>query len=382
MTTDFAGLPDGALEDLLADLIRHESPDPPGREIEIARFVHGELERYGIEAELDEFAPGRANVLGRVRGAGRKPALVFSAHMDTMPPGTGEWTHGPYSGAIADGRIYGRGACDMKSGLAAMISAAVAARAEAGRLAGDVILAFTGGESSNCLGAKVLVEKGQLRDAGAILVSEPSTLTPLVAEKGALWLRLTARGRAGHTSGGAVDGNAILRMLPTVAAIGHLPILQGAHPLLGGASVGIGRIEGGTAVNLTPDLCHADIDIRFLPGHDPDAIEAAVAAANDGIEVERLDLKPAVETPADHPFVAACMDACRAVLGDDAAETPGGVGYFSDSSVLVPALGIPRVIVGPGTLGMSGAHDEYCELASLHAAARIFHRVARDWLAA
>ena len=375
-TPEAAPIADNDLVNLLAELVRCESPDPPGREIEIAECIRERLEGHGIEAVLDEFAPGRANLLGRVEGTGERPALVFSAHMDTMPPGTQPWRHGPYSGTVEEGRMYGRGTCDMKSGLAAMIAAAVALKDAPEPLEGDLVLAFSGGESSNCLGAKVFAKNGALDGAGALLVGEPSSLKVLTAEKGALWLRVTAHGRSGHASGGPGDeANAILKLVSHLDRLRNLPVLAGEHPLLGSASVGVGRIDGGTAVNMTPDRCDAEIDVRFLPDQDPDAIERAMAeVAGNNLEIERIDCKPAVETPVDHPFVATCLDACAGELG--AADGPYGVSYFSDSSVLVPAFGLPRVIVGPGELGLSGAHDEYCEIEKLHAAARIFQRIA------
>lgn len=381
-TPEAAPIADDDLVNLLAELVRCESPDPPGHEIEIAEFIRERLEGYGIETVLDEFAPGRANLLGRVKGTGERPALVFSAHMDTMPPGTQPWRHGPYSGTVEEGRMYGRGTCDMKSGLAAMIAAAVALKDAREPLGGDLILAFSGGESSNCLGAKVFAENGALDGAGALLVSEPSSLKVVTAEQGALWLRVTARGHSGHASGRAGDdANAILKLISHLDGLRDLAVLHGEHPLLGTGSVSVGRIDGGTAVNMTPDRCHAELDVRFLPHHDPDAIECAMAqVVGHDLEIERLDCKPAVETPVDHPFVTTCLDACALELG--AAEGPYGVSYFSDSSVLVPAFGLPRVIVGPGELGLSGAHDEYCEIEKLHAAAKIFQTIANHTLSA
>ena len=125
------GMPETS--DLLARLIGIETCDPPGGEMEIARFVYeGYLGDLGIEADLDEFQPGRANVSGPVKGDGNRPGLIFSAHFDTVPPGAQPWSHGPFAAEIDDGRLYGRGASDMKSGMAAMISAAVAAQAASG----------------------------------------------------------------------------------------------------------------------------------------------------------------------------------------------------------------------------------------------------------
>jgi len=135
--------------ELLARLIGIETCDPPGGEIEIARLVHGYLRDRGIAAELDEFAPGRANVIGRLTGDGSRAGLIFSAHFDTVPVGAQPWRHDPFKAEVEDGRLYGRGASDMKSGMAAMISAAVSLKTSGARLGGDLILAFSAGESSN-----------------------------------------------------------------------------------------------------------------------------------------------------------------------------------------------------------------------------------------
>ena len=132
---------------LLRQLVRCDSCDPPGREIEIATLVHERLVEAGLESELDEFQPGRANVLARLRGAGAAvPALVFSAHFDTMPPGTRPWRHPPFAAEVEGGRLYGRGAADMKGGMAAMVAAACRLVGERERLAGDLVLAFSAGE--------------------------------------------------------------------------------------------------------------------------------------------------------------------------------------------------------------------------------------------
>ena len=367
---------------LTAALIRAESPDPPGDETRVAATLDRELRRLGFAVETEEFAPGRFNVLARVRGRGERPALVFSAHTDTLPAGNGAWTSPPFAGEVRDGRIWGRGACDMKSGIAAMVSAAVAiARADT-PLAGDLVLAFTGGESSSCLGARRLVETRALEGAGWILVSEPSSLDVITTEKCAFWLRATATGVAGHLSGSGEAGkggrSAIVAMLEFLRRLPEV-VPAGEHPLLGGATVNIGTISGGTAINLVPDLCVAGIDFRLLPAHDPDTVEAAVRAlAGATIAIERIDLKPAVETPLDDPFVAACLAETAAHRG--VAVAPRGVAYFSDACVLSPAFDLPMVIIGPGDFGGSGALDESCSVAALHDAAVIYERIARRML--
>lgn len=366
--------------ELLAQLVRLDTCDPPGREIEIADFVRDRLASAGIAADVDAFAPGRANLLARVPGRGNRPALVFSAHFDTMPPGAQPWTHDPFAGVIEKERLYGRGAADMKSGMAAMIVAAERV-AKTGPLGGDLLLAFSAGESSNCLGARRFVETRALEGAGALLVSEPSSMEVLLAESGALWLRLVADGRAGHPSGndGTVGGgaNAVERMADAVVALRSFRFDVPDHPLLGRPTVNVGTMSGGTVVNLTPDRCEAAIDCRLLPAQDPTDVERALSRhLGADVRIERIDFKPAVETAADHPFARACLKA----VGEGA--RPRGASYYSDATVLTPAFDLPMVIIGPGELGMSGMTDEYCDLARLERAVDVYEAIAQDWLGA
>ena len=371
--------------ELLTRLIAIDTCDPPGGEMEIASLVHGYLREHGLASELDVFLPGRANVVSRLRGDGSQPGLIFSAHFDTVPPGAQPWKHGPFSAHKENGRLYGRGATDMKSGMAAMITAAVNLAQQDITLGGDLILAFSAGESSNCLGAKRMVENGDLEGAGYFLVSEPTSLGMLIAEKGALWLRLVAHGKGGHASAseGASTGSqsAITRMIHALSGLETFDFGVADHALLGAPSVAVGTIHGGTVVNLTPDRCQAEIDLRLLPGQEPQAVIDALALhLGDDIEIEQIDFKPPVETAVDHPFVTACIEACARVTGDP--PVPGGVSYYSDATVICPALDLPMVILGPGELGMSGQTDEYVEIEKLERAVPIFEQVARTMLVA
>jgi succinyl-diaminopimelate desuccinylase len=268
----------------------------------------------------------------------------------------------------------------MKSGLVAMVSAAVALKDVP--LQGDLILAFTGGESSACLGARRLVETGALQGAGAILVSEPTTLRVATAEKAALWLRITAHGVAGHLSGDSSNGtggrSAILAMLSFLHRVpSALP--HDRHPLLGAVTSNVGRITGGTAINLMPDRCVAELDLRLLPHHHADDVQSRLEdMAGDGFTFERIDLKPAVDTPPNHPFAALCLAEAAAVTG--LPPDPVGVTYFSDAAVLCPAFDLPMAIMGPGTLGGSGGINESVAVADVMTAARVYARIAKGWL--
>jgi succinyl-diaminopimelate desuccinylase len=367
------------LEALLAGLVRHRSPDPPGDERAVATYLAAEMEALGFDVERDEFLPGRINLLARLKGTGERKALVFSAHMDTMPVGDAAWRHPPFAAEIEGGRLYGRGAADMKSGLAAMVVAAAKLKHSGVRLAGDVVLAFSAGESTGCIGAKRMVERGLLSDAGWLLVSEPTSLRVLTAETGALWLRAVATGATGHASGGGGD-NAIRKLLDFLGRLDGLQLAERPHPLLGMPSLAVNGLTAGTAPNITPDRASATLDIRTLPGMKTEDVIAALRHLGGGIDFEVIDAKPPVETDADDPFVATALAATRRVTGTEV--QPGGVHYFSDSNVLVPALGIPRVIVGPGELGMSGAENEWVALDAVAKAAEIYAEIAMGLLSA
>ena len=371
-----------SVTELLQTLVRMDTRDPPGREIDIARIVHDRLRKAGLESVLDEFTPGRANVVARLGGRGERPSLVFSAHFDTVPLGREEWAHDPFGAEVIDGALHGRGAADMKGGMAAMIVAAESLAAETAALAGDLVLAFTAGESSNCLGAVELSRSRALEGAGALLVSEPTSMEVLLAEKGALWLRLTAHGSSGHPSAGeGTRGSAIERMADVLCDLRSLTFHDCSHPLLGLPTVSAGRIEGGTVVNLTPDRCEVDIDVRTLPGMVSDVVEKHILDhVGHDLELERLDHKPAIETAGDHPFARLCLDVVSAERGAPA--EPGGASYYSDATILAPAFDLPMVIIGPGRLGMSGRTDEYVMVSDVERAVELYRRIALAWLQA
>ncbi|RWX81442.1 M20 family peptidase [Neorhizobium lilium] len=362
----------------LQKLVAIDSCDPPGGELDIAKLVHQQLLDVGIESELEEFLPGRANVLGRIRGTGEKGAFVLSAHMDTVPVGTVRWLRGPFSGEIADGRLYGRGSSDMKGALVAMIAAAGMLAKQRHALKGDVILAFTAGESSNLLGARRFVERGLKNEIGAFLCGEPSDLDIVIVEKAALWLRATATGRLGHVSGDA-GINAIDTINDFLAKLTTLDLNCTPHPLLDGPTVRVGRIEGGSAVNLTPDRCIADLDIRLPPSADHRAVIRMVEeVAPEHVSLDVLDFKPAVESLPGDPFVALCSKVCARHLQ----RTPKikGVSYYSDGTALLGGLNVPFAIVGPGELGLSGQPNESVSLDNVLKAVGIYADIAAAWL--
>jgi len=241
-----------------------------------------------------------------------------------------------------------------------------------------VILAFTAGESANCLGARHLVKQGFQKEIGAFLCGEPSTLDLIVVEKAILWLEAEARGEMGHVSG-ARGVNAIEVMADAIHALRGLVLDLPGHPLLSPPSVSVGRIQGGTAVNVTPDRCTAEIDVRFGPGIDPAAAISQIAAVlPPRVSLRVTDFKPAVEERPDSPFIATCAAAVTARTGRMPAIR--GVSYYSDGAILLDGITIPFAIIGPGDLGMSGQPDETASADAIRACTEIYVKIAEDLL--
>jgi succinyl-diaminopimelate desuccinylase len=362
----------------LSRLVQVPSCDPPGGELAVARIVHEALLGLGVESTLDEFLPGRANVLGRIRGAGRRKAFVYSSHMDTMPPGNEGWTRDPFSGAIEGGRVYGRGTTDMKSALAAMVAAAGEIVKAGKSLEGDLVLAFTAGESHNLLGARRFAEQGLKEEIGAFLCGEPSNLDVIIVEKAVIWAKLVARGRMGHVSG---DGgfNAIGEMMKCLDRLKSFSLNLPPHPLLEAPTLSVNRINGGTANNATPELCETIVDIRVPPGVGVDEILRHLREhVGPTIGVELIEFKPAIEEKPSSPFVALCADKCRAVTGRE--PKIQGVSYYSDGAILMDGVEAPFAIVGPGDLGGSGTPNESVSVANLQKAVLIYRDIAEAWL--
>lgn len=362
----------------LQHLIRIPSADPPGGELDVAKLVHSQMQALKIPSELDEFQPGRANVIGRITGQGSKPPLVFSAHLDTVPAGDQPWDFDPFAGDIQDGHIRGRGASDMKSAVAAFIAAADILNRRPQRLAGDIVLAFTAGESADCLGARRLKEQGFQSEIGAFLCGEPSSLDVIVTEKAILWLEAIAIGKIGHVSGQA-GVNAIELMTEFISRLRGIQLDVAPHPLLSEPTVNVGQISGGTAIAVTPARCRATIDVRFGPLGDPDDVTRQIrTVAPEGVLINRIDFKAAVDEPADSEFVKICSTAVRSTTGRKPQIL--GVSYYSDGAILMEGLNVPFAIVGPGTLGMSGQLNETIPVGEVEKATQIYVRIAQDWL--
>jgi succinyl-diaminopimelate desuccinylase len=376
-----AAVKEDSVVQLLQRVIQIESTNPPGNELDLARWLADYFAQAGIQTELLTYEGKRANLVARLRGNGHRPALIFSAHMDTVPAGEVPWMFPPFSGTLHEGKIYGRGAADMKGGLAAMTEAAVILARSGISLGGDLIIAFTYDETHGLQGAKRMVEGGHLDGAGAVLVSEPSTLDVLIAEKGALWLRCKATGKTAHTSMPHLGQNAILEMARFLRRLEtSLDLSAAPHALLSPPTFTVGTVKGGVTINVIPDSCEAEVDIRLVPGMDHDKVVEQVRKMGQGrVEVDVIDWKLPVETDPSADIVDMSLKAVEEVTG--LPRQAKGVSYYTDGSVLANSLEIPMVIIGPADTGMTHQPNEHVEVARLVQAVKTYLLIAVRYLA-
>jgi succinyl-diaminopimelate desuccinylase len=359
---------------LLQKLIQTVTTNPPAEEATLATWVGDYLRKFGLEVEILPFEGKRANVLARIKGSGSKPALIFSAHFDTVPAGENPWKFDPFSATVHDRKVYGRGAADMKGGMAAMLKAAAILSEEKVNLKGDLLLVLTSGETSDCVGAKRLIQEQRIRNVGEMVVSEPTGLNVYVAEKGALWIQASTHGKVAHGSMPAHGENAILKMAKFLVKLESYRI-QGSHPLLGTPSISVNLIKGGVAINVIPDKCEIELDIRLLPDQTPEQIlETLRQIGGSDVEFKLIDFKKPVVTEISNPFVKTAADAVADVTGHK--PRISGVSYYTDGYVLANALKIPMVIIGPAETHMTHQQDEYVEIDRLVDAVKIFILIA------
>jgi acetylornithine deacetylase len=362
------------LEELTAELVRIDSvnpdlvPDGAGEE-EIARFVASWLENAGLEVETEEVAPGRFNVVGIARGTGGGRSLLLNAHMDTVGVAGME---GPFEPRSEDGRLYGRGAYDMKASLAAiMLAGAEAVRAG---LRGDVIVTAVCDEEVGSVGSEAVA--GRYR-ADAAIVSEPTEEGLAVAHRGFAWFEVETAGRAAHGSRPDLGEDAIVRMghvLMRLEALDAALRERPAHQLLRWGSAHASLIEGGTELSTYPDRCLLRGERRTLPGETQTDVErearellgdlegsARVTFFREPFEVEESE--EIVSLVSRHAGVSEVI----------------GVAYWADSA-LFAAAGIPTVVFGPKGEGAHAA-VEWVDVASAQRCAEIYTSVAAEFCA-
>jgi succinyl-diaminopimelate desuccinylase len=372
-----ARIDDAEALDLLRQLVRTPSANPPGAEARVAEVLAGFLEARGFECRLHEIEPGRANLTAGFDTGYPGPTLMLNGHLDTMPAGPG-WTTDPFDPVVRDGHLFGLGAADQKSGLAAMAVAATAVRGTKLPIRGRLFLTGVVDEEGSGLGARRLVEQGLHADCA--IITEPTELGLVRVSNGQVNLELLVRGKSAHGSTPESGKNAIEAAARVIVALGEQArrLRARVHPLIGPTTLNVGTIQGGLVTSIVPAECRVTVDRRVIPG---DSIDGAVAdldelleqlrALDPTLEIERRVMMavPPVEVPEELPLCRIIRDTTARILGKDLGYS--GLRGSTDAATFQSA-GIPTLIFGPGSLSKA-AHraNESVPLAELHAAARI-----------
>src|SRR5258708_4635200 len=252
---------------LTKSLLRFDTINPPGRERDCAHMAGDLLRDWGYSVEYFEYQEGRTSVVARAGGSERKAPLCLTGHLDVVPLGSRKWTKDPFNGETAGDRLYGRGASDMKAGVAAIL---LAAKNTLKDLAGTpgVVIVLTAAEEGGCIGSKHLAQTALLGRAGAMIVGEPTSNYPLVGHKGSLKFHARFRGVSAHGSMPELGDNAIYKAAAAVAKLEEFDFRAKPHPIMGKPTLNVGTFSGGQGVNMVPDTASVGVDIRTVPGVD------------------------------------------------------------------------------------------------------------------
>jgi acetylornithine deacetylase len=378
---------------LLRDLIAIPSVNPmrQGVDAPVERGVADRLEAVfrseGIDCERQQVSGGRENFIAVVQPSGGRAGdgLMLNSHMDTVP--AENMAIDPFDPVLRDGRVYGRGACDAKGPIAAMVAAVVAHAHRPDRPA-PVVFAATADEEFSFSGAWRLIER-EWPVSGSV-VGEPTRLASVVAHKGLARWRLRVTGRSAHGATPHLGRSAIYdgaRVALALESYASALSERAPHPLLGPPTLNVGRVAGGQAVNVVPDLCELEVERRLLPGEDGRAAVRECEAwvrerAGEGIEVvadEPYLVDPALDTPSGARVALALAEARRVELGDPG--TVEGAHYGTDASKLAHA-GIEAVVCGPGDIAQAHTRDEFIEVGQLELGVRLYQRLLGRWPAA
>jgi acetylornithine deacetylase len=365
----------------LRELIRINSVNPAYQggvsESGVAGYIRRFFEVRGIEISEQDVFPGRPNILARVPGREPSQRVVFEAHMDTA--GITGMDIPPFEPRVADGRVYGRGACDTKAGLAAMMHAVARVAADPAKARCEIVLAATADEEYSYRGVVKLCEG--LRSEAAV-VAEPTSLRLVIATKGCVRFRILVRGKAAHSSKPHLGVNAVAHMARLIVALEEdaKKLRAAIHPLLGTATFNIGTVRGGTQVNIVPDACAIEIDRRLLPGEEPLEVWERYGRVIDECRVVLPELEATLEAPMLQDLPLETAPSLRvAQIGSEVlaslgmAAEPVGVPYGSDASKLARA-GVPSVVFGPGSIDQAHAATEFVACDQVYQALEFYYR--------
>ena len=376
------------LVDLTIQLVQTSTENPPGNEKVAAQFLKPLLSKMGFKVKILLSPKGRWNLIAEKRWGRGGRTLLFNGHLDVVPAGEpSKWKYPPFQGKLSRGRIYGRGASDMKSGIASFLHAlSMIDRSKISLHQGAVILHLVSDEESHGhQGMGFLTQRGGIH-GDAALVGEPTDLHPVIAHKGALWLRISTFGKSAHSAKPHLGVNAIGKMMALIDRLNSIP-WEREHPLLGKPTLSIGTIRGGTKINVVPDRCDIEVDRRMLPGENREDVLGEMKKILDLIQsqdplfqyrMEEMDFAEASEVDPEVEIVKIGVQAIEKVMGK---KPPlRAFSGFTDSRFYINQCHIPTLIFGPGDTSQIHTVDESVEVEALIQAAHIYTWIIINYL--
>jgi len=359
--------------ELTQELIRINSENPPGNERQIAEFIKDFLDDLKISTEIMEFEKNRFNIVASI---GNGKGLMFNGHMDTVPIGS-NWTFDPFGGKIANGRIYGRGASDMKGGIASILTAVKNLSKE--NFKRKLLLAFVADEEVALKGSEYLIKnkKEIFKDIKYGIIGECTDLRIRIAQKGIVQVKVKFKGKAAHGSKPELGDNAIYKAADFIQELRKLieQLKSKKNHLLGSGTLNVGAINGGTKINVVPDFCNVEVDRRIIPGETPDYAIKQIRKI-----LKKLNLKADIELETDSRLpmqLSKNLELIRILKSISKANLVGESGY-TEAELFYRDAGVPCVSFGPGTSELAHIANEYIVIKNLQKATKIYEELIKN----
>ncbi len=374
-------------EKLVSQLVRIPSENPPGEEEEIAEFISEKFRDIGLDVEKQYSKPKRPNVVAYLKGEIQRPVLMLNGHLDTVPIGDiSLWSVDPFAGIVKEGKVYGRGAADMKGGLASMILAAKAIKDTDNSIKGNLILTMAVDEEIYGIGTRDLLKKGFRADAA--IAGECTGLRLHNSHKGILNLEISVFGKSAHASMPNEGLNAIYKMSKICLALEKYQeaLRKSFSPEQDYPTISVGTIQGGIKTNVIPNLCKTTVDRRLLPGEHVDKARGDLESILKKMSIDDPDLKfsyrqilhaePSMVSKKER--IMNLMENAMKEMKLEAKATCFPA--TSDMRFLVNQAKIPTALFGPGDINLAHVEDEYVEISQVIDAAKVYSHVALSML--
>jgi len=364
--------------ELLKLLVSIRSANPPGNEDKIANFVKVFLVKNGIDVTIVPLEKGRSSVVARIRGAG-SGSVVLCGHLDTVNADEQKWSVPPFEPRIDQQRMWGLGSADMKSGVVVILEMAKLIAQSNLTLKKDFVLALTADEESAYRGAASVTESGLIDDAEFLIIAEPTAGKVYCGQKGELWLEVEFSGKAAHGSLPELGVNAILPAARFCLDLAEVANTFREHVGRGRSTVNIGQFNGGWQVNIVPDTTKVRLDSRVVSDEEKRMVvdlvqrlgQEAIANTGAGFTTRTIAYKAPIISDTNNPYVQSFL---RAAAGNHSQAEIEIAPYSTDGVAIIPKLGIPMVVYGPGDIAQAHRPDEFLELSSLYQALDVFAR--------